>query len=81
MTQNEQITRDLLKGKVITPLAALDKYGCFRLASRISELRERGLDIAVKQVKTATGKRVAGYYLRDTKAARIVAKHQGKVRA
>ena len=39
LTQKEMITRDLLEGKVITPMYALENYGCYRLAARIHELR------------------------------------------
>jgi hypothetical protein len=38
-TQNEMILSDLKKGIIIDPMYALKKYGCFRLAARIDELR------------------------------------------
>ncbi len=38
--------RDHLKaGKSISPLQALNKFGIYRLASRINELRNEGMDI------------------------------------
>ena len=59
MTQTEQIRAHLQSGRDITPLEALDTYGCFRLASRIAELRAEGLD-----VQTLTEKRNGKAYAR-----------------
>ena len=42
MTQEAMILSDLKKGKRITPVNALNKYGCFRLAARIFDLRNQG---------------------------------------
>ncbi len=44
MTQKEHILA-ALKRKPITPLEALNRFGCFRLAARISELRQEGYQI------------------------------------
>lgn len=41
-TQCEQILAHMRMFGTITPQEALDQYGCFRLAARISDLRERG---------------------------------------
>ena len=62
MTQNQQIKSYLEKGKSITPIDALNKFGCFRLAARINELRKDGLNIATKIV-TKDGKSYASYRL------------------
>ena len=62
MTQNQQIKSYLKQGKTITPLQALNKFGCFRLAARISDLRNEGLNIATKIV-TKEGKSYASYRL------------------
>lgn len=43
--QNLLILHDLKKGQAITPQGALRSYGCFRLASRIHELRAQGWPI------------------------------------
>ena len=48
-SQREQIKQDLLAGKTITPIDALERYGCYRLAARISELRAEGLEIDTYQ--------------------------------
>ena len=51
MTQTQQIFEHLSRGGSITPLEALSEFGCFRLASRISELRKAGHPIVVERVK------------------------------
>jgi hypothetical protein len=61
-TQNQMILSYLEKGKSLTPLDALNKFGCFRLAARISDLRKDGLNIATKYV-TKEGKNYASYKL------------------
>lgn len=51
----------------ITPLQALQKFGCLRLSGRIYDLRDQGYDILTNmvEVKTADGDvaRVAQYRL------------------
>lgn len=47
----------------IEPIAALDLYGCFRLAARISDLRRRGHVIRTEIVESEDGKRWARYCL------------------
>ena len=59
-TQKQQILAYLEKGKAITPLQALNKFGCFRLAARIADLRNDGLNIETKNV-TKNGKTFASY--------------------
>jgi len=59
-TQNEQIKAYLSKGKSITPLDALNKFGCFRLSARIKNLRDEGLNIVTKYV-TKDNKTFASY--------------------
>lgn len=60
MSQARQILEHLQEHKSISPLQALYQYGCFRLASRINELRELGYDIKTTMIKT-NGKRHANY--------------------
>ena len=62
-TQCKQIAAHLKCGNTITALEALDLFGCFRLASRIHDLRVAGYNIIVDRVKTSTGKTVAQYRL------------------
>ncbi len=62
MTQTEQIRKHLESGKSINPLQALDNYGCFRLASRVNDLRKAGLKIKTEMV-TRNDKTFAEYKL------------------
>ena len=62
MTQTEQIRAHLVSGRDITPLEALDQYGCFRLAARVADLRATGLDVQTV-TEEHNGKRYARYRL------------------
>lgn len=65
-TQCEQILAHLRSGKPITQYEALEKYKCFRLASRIHDLKKRitpNEEIEAKKILTPTGKHVAQYRL------------------
>lgn len=44
-TQLQQVLDHLKQFKTITPIEALDKYGCFRLSAVILKLRDAGYDI------------------------------------
>jgi hypothetical protein len=61
-SQCTQILRALKRGQHITPLKALERFGCFRLGARIHDLREQGWDIQKRWVESR-GKRFASYYL------------------
>ena len=63
MSQTDAIAAHLRSGDRLSPLEALNKYGCFRLAARIHDLRRQGMDIRVDHVTTAAGKTIAEYYL------------------
>ena len=62
-SQNTQIINALIKGKRITPLDALDWFGCFRLSARISELKDVGWKIEKETVILKNVKRIARYYM------------------
>ena len=49
MTQEEKIFTHLKRYGRITPITALDRYGCFRLAARIHDLRAKGYRIETEQ--------------------------------
>ena len=66
MTQKHSIRKHLLRGDAITPLDALRAYGVFRLAARIKELRDDGLNISTVRIDDR-GKRFARYHLRLSK--------------
>jgi len=61
MSQNKQIADYLKKGKKLTTLDALNKFGCFRLASRINDLRNEGMNIKTKIIKLENKKQIAQY--------------------
>lgn len=62
-SQTERILKHLLSGKSITALEALRKYQCFRLASRISDLKSMNLySIKVEFIKTKTSKKKVAKY-------------------
>lgn len=44
-TQEQAILRWLDEGQELTPIQALNSFGCFRLASRICNLRKKGYAI------------------------------------
>jgi hypothetical protein len=48
-TQKARVLDHLKKWGAITPLSALKWYGCYRLASRINELRKEGHIILTKK--------------------------------
>lgn len=69
-TQNEMILKHLQTHKRgLTAMQALEKFGCFRLASRISDLRRMGYDIGREMiaVKNRDGeiRHVANYKLME----------------
>lgn len=63
-SQNEAIREYLEAGHSITPLEALNKFGCFRLGARIADLKKQGLQIENRPINDPnTGKRYANYRL------------------
>lgn len=64
-TQCAQILAHLESGKTITPLEALQEYGCFRLGARIFDLKSEGHPIERDFVEV-NGKRFAEYSLAAT---------------
>lgn len=61
-SQKDNILAHLLKGYSITPLDALEQYGCFRLAAVIFNLRDEGHKIVTKTINKR-GKTFASYKL------------------
>lgn len=59
-SQTKQIQSHLNRGWKLTPLQALQKYGCMRLAARIAELRDEGMNIITRKV-SRNGKTFAEY--------------------
>ena len=63
MSQTREILRYLAKGRAITPLEALERFGVFRLAARIQEIRAQGHKVETTTIRTRNGARVARYSL------------------
>jgi hypothetical protein len=64
MSQNKQIADYLNKGKKLTPIDALNKFGCFRLAARIADLRNEGMNIVTNTIKLDNNKQIAQYSIK-----------------
>jgi len=62
-SQNDRILAHLLSGKPLTAMQALNKFGSFRLAARIDQLRKQW-PIAT-EIKCRDGKRFAVYRIRS----------------
>lgn len=56
----QKIREWLEAGRSITPLQALNKWGCMRLGARINDLRNEGWEI-VTEIIERDGKRFAKY--------------------
>jgi len=63
LSQCNMIADWLKMGYSITSLDALEMFGCMRLASRICDLKERGLNIGKKIITLPNKKRVSEYFL------------------
>jgi hypothetical protein len=63
MSQNEMILAALTKGDRLTPQDALRRFGCFRLAARVKDLKRAGHVIATEIIEVDGGARVARYSL------------------
>lgn len=61
--QTAAILARLKTGRSITPIEALDEFGCFRLGARIYDLKQDGHQIVKEMVEVQSGKRVASYTL------------------
>ena len=65
-SQNARIAKYLQEGNSITPLDALNLFGCLRLGARIADIKERyQFNIISDRVTTPTGKRVASYRIAE----------------
>jgi hypothetical protein len=60
-TQLDILVNHFTQGKSLTSLEAMGVYRIFRLASRVSELRQQGYDIVTDMKRDETGKTYASY--------------------
>lgn len=66
MSQAQWILSALKRGPV-TQMDAFNGCGCFRLASRINDLRNAGHSIETITIETPNGKHIAQYHLKEIK--------------
>ena len=62
MSQTQEILEHLKKGNTITPVEALNWFGCMRLGARVFNLKRQGHNIQTKIVER-NGKRFASYFM------------------
>ena len=67
VSQRDSVLRFLQAGNTITPIDALNMFGCLRLATVSFDLRQEGWDIETIDTKSANGKKFASYKLRVNK--------------
>jgi hypothetical protein len=60
-----QMIMEMLKRGPVTAMDALQEANCFRLAARIADLRQQGIEIETETVTTPTGKHIAQYKLKE----------------
>ena len=83
-SQAEQILTALHRGESLTPLDALNRFGCMRLGARIFELRQPPLSLPIQDetIDPGNGKRVKRYYFEadylDAKRAHEAAEDQSQ---
>ncbi len=66
-TQTDRILTWLRMGHSLTPLEALDRFQCMRLAAVVFSLKKLGWQIRTIMINNdATGKRYARYTMRKT---------------
>lgn len=61
MNQIAWVYSQLKKGRVLTPILAMDGCGTMRLAAIIHTLRERGVEIRTTPMKSKNGSNYATY--------------------
>jgi len=59
-SHKELIKEYLNSGRTLTAVEALEKFGCFRLAARVADLRKDGVNIITDTI-TQNGKFFASY--------------------
>lgn len=68
--RQKDIILELLQGGVsVTPMLALNRCGCFRLAAIVHQLRDEGHNIETHRIKSHTGNKYAEYKLASSQFA------------
>lgn len=79
LNQTESILNHLQNVGPITPLEALQLYGCFRLGARIWDLKQQGIDI-VTEIVEANNKHFASYRInRELKLTEVKTGRQSQL--
>ena len=60
MTQTDQILHALQQGERLTPIDALDRFGCFRLSARVCDIERMGYKVDRQIVQ---GRRFKVYWM------------------
>lgn len=68
-SQKQKILKHLSSGKSLSPLQALGLFGCYRLASRIYDLKRTGHPIETIIKSDDQGRTYASYVLKHDEAA------------
>jgi hypothetical protein len=63
MTQNEKILKHLMNNGPLTRVTAMFHLRIMNLTARITELRDKGIDIKMRMVEGADGSKYGEYYL------------------
>lgn len=62
-SQTETVLRYMQEGRKISPLEALNLFGCFRLGARIWDLKQRGIEIASEMFTNEHGISFSRYWM------------------
>ena len=62
-SQTDRILDYMLAGYSVTPLEALNMFGCLRLGARIADIKAKGYIVYSEFITTPTQKKVKKYYL------------------
>ena len=63
-TQNERL-REVMASMWVTPADAMQFANCARLAARVLELRQRGVEIVDRWETLPSGKRIKAYRIKS----------------
>ncbi len=63
MSIKELVKKHLMSGKTITPVEAMHQYGTIRLGAYVHRLRQEGMPIRTKMVRSLNGRPYAEYSL------------------
>lgn len=69
-SQKKQIRKYLEEGETITQVEALKLFRCFRLASRMNDLKRDDVPFDSVRIQTPTGKYVKAYFIPEAFAKR-----------